>query len=61
MLNSIRKIGGGLKTVGELIRSMWRGPNWWIVPLVLFLLPAAVIFVLLQAVPLVAPFVYTMF
>ena len=61
MFNSFRKIGGGLKTVGELIRSMWRGPYWWLVPLILFLLPAAVIFVVLQAVPLAAPFIYTMF
>jgi hypothetical protein len=40
---------------------MWRGPYWWLVPLILFLLPAALIFVVLQAVPLAAPFVYTIF
>jgi len=48
-------------TAVELIRTLWGGPFWWLVPLVLFLLPAALIFVFLQAAPLVAPFVYTVF
>lgn len=48
-------------TTGELIRSFWNGPYWWLVPVVLLLLPAAVIFVFLQAYPVVAPFVYTVF
>jgi hypothetical protein len=46
---------------GELIRSLWRGPNWWVVPFVLVLLPIVLVFLLLQAVPVVAPFVYTAF
>jgi hypothetical protein len=37
------------------------GRYWWLVPIVLFLLPIALLFVLLQTVPLVAPFVYTVF
>lgn len=45
----------------ELVRALWSGPFWWIVPLVLFLLAASVVFVFLQAAPLVAPFVYTVF
>jgi len=61
MNNSFRRISGGLKTAGELIRSMWRGPYWWLVPLVMFLLPAALVFVLMQASPLAAPFVYVLF
>lgn len=61
MRNSFNRIGGALKTVFELLRAMWRGPNWWLVPLILFLLPAALVFVVLQAVPLAAPFVYTIF
>jgi len=31
------------------------------VPLIVLLLPAALVFVFLQAVPVVAPFVYTVF
>jgi hypothetical protein len=57
----IRNIGVGISTAGELIRSLWNGPSWWLVPVILLLLPTAVIFVFLQAVPIVAPFVYTMF
>ena len=50
-----------LATVRELIRGLWEGPYWWLVPLVIILLPAAFVFMILQAVPLVAPFVYTVF
>jgi hypothetical protein len=53
--------GARCATTIELLRAMWDGPFWWLVPLVVFLLPAAVIFVFLQAAPLVAPFVYTVF
>lgn len=56
-----RHIREGSRTAAELIRGMWNGPYWWLVPVVLILLPSAVVFVFLQAVPLVAPFVYTMF
>lgn len=56
-----RHLREGSKTAVELIRAMWRGPFWWLVPVVLILLPSAIVFVFLQAVPLVAPFVYTMF
>jgi len=45
----------------ELIRSLWNGPFWWLVPVLGILLPAAVVFIFLQAVPVVAPFVYTVF
>lgn len=56
-----RKLRGGMATAGELIVQVWRGPNWWLVPVVLILLPAALLLVFLQTVPLVAPFVYTVF
>ncbi len=50
-----------LSTAGELLKGLWNGPYWWLVPVVALLLPAAVLFIFLQAVPLVAPFVYTVF
>ena len=50
-----------ISTVAELIRSLWNGPFWWLVPVLCILLPAAVVFIFLQAVPIVAPFVYTVF
>ncbi len=48
-------------TASELVRSIWNGPHWWLVPVLCVLLPASIVFVFLQAVPLVAPFVYTVF
>ena len=51
----------GASTSAELVRSLWRGPYWWLVPVIALLLPAALLFIFLQAVPLVAPFVYTVF
>ncbi len=48
-------------TALELVRALWDGPFWWLVPVVVILLPAAAVFIFLQAAPLVAPFVYTVF
>jgi uncharacterized protein DUF5989 len=48
-------------TAFELLKAIWQGPNWWLVPLVALLLSAAVLFIFLQSAPLVAPFVYTVF
>jgi hypothetical protein len=45
----------------ELLRSLWSGPFWWLVPVALVLLSLAAMFIFLQAAPLVAPFVYTVF
>lgn len=56
-----RKLRTGLATAGELIRGLWNGPYWWLVPAMLVLLPAALVFVAIQGMPLVAPFVYTLF
>jgi lysophospholipase L1-like esterase len=56
----VQNIREGSKTGLELVRAMWRGPYWWLVPVVLILLPSALIFVFLQAMPLVAPFVFTL-
>jgi len=57
----LQKIRSGLATVVELLRALWRGPYWWLAPLIVLLLPAALLFVVLQAAPVVAPFVYTVF
>ena len=57
----IRNIGSGLSTSTELLAGIWRGPYWWLAPVLLLLLPTAVVFIFLQAVPYVAPFVYTIF
>jgi hypothetical protein len=56
-----RRVRSGLATSGELIKALWNGPHWWLVAVAAVLLPAAVVFVVLQATPVVAPFVYTLF
>jgi hypothetical protein len=58
---TLRKLGTGLSTVRELVVATWRGPRWWLVPVLLVLLPLALLLVFLNAVPLVAPFVYAVF
>jgi hypothetical protein len=57
----LRKLKRGLATCWELIVNLWRGPHWWLVPVVLILIPAAALLVFLETVPVVAPFVYTVF
>jgi len=55
------KLRTGLSTSIELIKGLWDGPYWWLVPALLILLPTALVFVVIQGMPLVAPFVYTLF
>ena len=59
MKRIVSSVRVGVSTAVELLRAMWNGPYWWLVPVVVLLLPAAILFIFLQAVPLVAPFVYT--
>lgn len=61
MLRILGKVRGGASTAAELIGALWRGPHWWLVPVMAVLLPASLVFVLLHAVPMAAPFVYTLF
>ena len=61
MKRTVRRISGGFATATELVRAVWKGPYWWLVLVVAILLPPAVVFVLLQTAPVVAPFVYTLF
>ncbi len=57
----LSKFRVGLATARDLVRVLWNGPYWWLVPVLALLLPAAVLFIVLQAAPYVAPFVYTVF
>ncbi|QDU67480.1 DUF5989 family protein [Engelhardtia mirabilis] len=56
-----RALGTRSSTAVELLVGVWNSEFWWLVPLVLVLLSVSIIFVFLQAAPLVAPFVYTVF
>ena len=60
-MKTLRSLRSGFATAFELVKGMWNGPFWWLVPVAALLLPAAALFVVLQAVPIVAPFVYTVF
>ena len=57
----IKKVASGASTVKELLARVWQGPHWWLVPVILILLPLSIVLVLLNTVPVVAPFVYTIF
>lgn len=61
MKNTIRSARARFSTSVELLAALWKGPYWWLVPLVIVLLMMSILFVFLQAAPLVAPFVYTVF
>ncbi len=61
MARRLQRIGIGLGTAQELVVAMWRGPFWWMVPVLAILLPVALLLILLQITPAVAPFVYTVF
>jgi hypothetical protein len=56
-----RKLQLGVSTSLELVTGLWRGRYWWLVPVLIILLPLALVFVLLKTYPIVAPFVYTTF
>jgi hypothetical protein len=49
------------RSAKALIVALWRGPFWWLAPMVVLLLPAALLFAVLKAAPIVAPFVYALF
>ena len=59
MSGKLQRLMSGVRTLRELIVAMWNGPYWWLVPVLLFLIPIALFFVFLHAAPYVAPFVYT--
>jgi len=48
-------------TLGELAALLWQSGRWWLLPMSVVLVGAAVLLVVVQAVEYVAPFVYTVF
>ncbi len=50
-----------VSTLFELIRGLHRSGYWWLIPLIIIMLPLSLVFIFAQAVPIVAPFVYTLF
>jgi len=48
-------------TLLELLVGLHRSGYWWLIPLIIILLPLSLFFIVAQTVPIVAPFVYTLF
>lgn len=48
-------------TVGALLKMLWKGGRWWMLPLVAGFLLIAVVLIFLQSVHYVAPFIYMIF
>ena len=61
MKQTFVSLASGFGTLRELFARLLDGPYWFLVPLIVLLLPAALVLIFLQAVPVVAPFVYTIF
>ncbi len=47
-------------TIRELFAFLWRGKRWWLIPLIVLLLLAA-IFIILGSAAGIGPFIYTLF
>jgi len=54
--DAVRRLG----VVGQLIAFLWRERLWWMIPILIALILAALI-VVLGSNPAVAPFVYVLF
>ncbi len=49
-----------LRTLGELLRFLWKRKLWWLTPMIVVLILFAVLLVFAQG-SAVAPFIYTLF
>ena len=47
--------------IGSLFAQMKQTGRWWLVPMVVIFLAAAVVLVVVQVIEYAAPFVYTLF
>lgn len=50
-----------METVGELFALLVANGRWWMVPMVIVLMGAALLLAVVQAIEYVAPFVYSIF
>jgi uncharacterized membrane protein len=54
------RVGSSLAVSGELIGFFWKSQWWWLVPLLVMLLPLGMLFIVAQS-SAIAPFIYTLF
>jgi hypothetical protein len=59
-MKAVKNIVGGMGTVGELMRFLWRRKLWWLMPFVITLLLLGVLLIVGEVTG-VAPFIYTLF
>jgi hypothetical protein len=59
-MNLRQKIGSSLSVSGELFGFFWKSQWWWLVPLLVLLLPLGTLFIVAQS-SAIAPFIYTLF
>ena len=55
----LQNLADRASTVGELFSMLGHNHRWWIIPAVALLIVLGVVLVGLQAIPYVAPFIYT--
>ncbi len=59
-MKAARNVVGGVQTIRELFRFLWKRKLWWIAPFVITLLLVAVLLLVGEATG-IAPFIYTLF
>ena len=57
----VRRVAMRFQTLGTLVKTVWNGPFWWLVPFVCVLSVFALFLVIIAAFPAAAPFVYALF
>ena len=56
----LQRVRNGFETSSELLGYFWKGQWWWLLPLLVLLLPLGTLFVVAQS-SAIAPFIYTLF
>ena len=54
-------LGDRFATIAELFQMLASGGRWWAIPAFVVLILLSIVFVVLHAMPYVAPFIYTVF
>jgi hypothetical protein len=57
----IRGVSDRLSTIGELVGVLQQNGRWWAIPAVVLVVVLGLVLAGLQAIPYVAPFIYTVF
>ncbi|MBS0518397.1 MAG: hypothetical protein JSR90_06870 [Proteobacteria bacterium] len=61
ILSSTRTANERFRTVKELFRMLRANGRWWVMPFFVIVVFLSIVLTVLQAIPYVAPFIYTIF